>query len=554
MMLWTVFLVLGVTFFPGECRKPTHPGVSVHLSHRDRKMNVQYFNDLRRDVGAADMNELTWDLSMAKEARRQGRSCDFREDPYDEYSSALYKQLFDPTARPGEIIMNAIRFWAAQKFNFTRYGWRSCKKRNTCNYIKMITASTEKAACSLTRCSSMRNQREDEEANMYFVTCLFSPGLGTTGAPFSTGRKCSRCPLYSGCRRGLCSLSGRRYKNAIRPPLNKNRIVPLLTKDDTSKGRILSDHRYLDASGNIRIRTQPKYLAQKGRGPTYIHRPPPGTVQHRRDQAAGDSRRNAAARGIPPQSARVRRQADSYDYRYQLMLRRREEQRRREEERKRREKEQQERWAAQQLRQRGTETRINEDLERRHIEAQRRRIEQLRRQREEEQRQQRELQRRRIEEERRRRERQREQSRQGRQRQEYGPARLESPGMNSTQKFQLTQVHNTLRGTQLAELSWSGHLERWARYVVRCEIQYPGPIDTFTNFGKIDMTSLVYNIVYDWGAEGSDVAQRLNKGCRTPDDRESCNHNVIIRNPFIRSFACATLDCGREQQLTCIYK
>ena len=40
----------------------------------------------------------------------------------------------------------------------------------------MITASTEKAACSLTRCSSMRNQREDEEANMYFVTCLFSPG------------------------------------------------------------------------------------------------------------------------------------------------------------------------------------------------------------------------------------------------------------------------------------------------------------------------------------------------------------------------------------------
>ena len=75
---------------------------------------------------------------MAKDARRLGRSCDFREDPYDEYSSALYKQLFDPKARPGEIIMNAIRFWAAQKFNFTRYGWRSCKKRNTCNYIKVI--------------------------------------------------------------------------------------------------------------------------------------------------------------------------------------------------------------------------------------------------------------------------------------------------------------------------------------------------------------------------------------------------------------------------------
>lgn len=37
--------------------------------------------------------------------------------------------------------------------------------------------------------------------------------------------------------------------------------------------------------------------------------------------------------------------------------------------------------------------------------------------------------------------------------------------------------------------SWSNHLERWARYVIRCEIEYPGPIDTFTNFGKVDRVS-----------------------------------------------------------------
>lgn len=37
--------------------------------------------------------------------------------------------------------------------------------------------------------------------------------------------------------------------------------------------------------------------------------------------------------------------------------------------------------------------------------------------------------------------------------------------------------------------SWSNHLERWARYVIRCEIEYPGPIDTFTNFGKLDRVS-----------------------------------------------------------------
>lgn len=41
-------------------------------------------------------------------------------------------------------------------------------------------------------------------------------------------------------------------------------------------------------------------------------------------------------------------------------------------------------------------------------------------------------------------------------------------------------------------------------------------------------TSRVYNIVYDWGAEGSGVDQRQNVGCRTPDDRERCNHNSIV--------------------------
>uniref|UniRef100_A0A8W8MV43 SCP domain-containing protein n=3 Tax=Magallana gigas TaxID=29159 RepID=A0A8W8MV43_MAGGI len=437
MILWTVSLVIGILVTPGECVGISQSGVSVHLGHRDRKMNVQYFNDLRRDIGAADMNALTWDLSIAKEARRLGRSCDFSKHPDTEYPSALYKQLFDPTARPGEIIMNAIRFWASQKSNFTRFGWKSCEERNTCEYIKMITASAENAACSLTRCSHMRRQRQDEEANMYFVTCLFSPATDMAKPPFSKGRKCSRCPVYSGCRRGLCSSLGKRFSNKKKyPSPDKNRVVSLPGAKDVTpiKGSLIQGHRYLDAEGNIRIRTIPKYLAQTGRGPSFIYRPPRTRLHSQRPTRLNDreSQGRGAVRGVPAQGAR-------------------------------------------------------------------------------------------------------------------GP-------MGSTDKFQLTQVHNTLRGTQLAELSWSNHLERWARYVIRCEIEYPGPIDTFTNFGKVDRTSRVYNIIYDWGAEGSDVNQRQNVGCRTPDDREKCNHNSIIRNPFIRNFACASLDCGSKTQLTCIYK
>ncbi|XP_061166101.1 probable ATP-dependent RNA helicase DDX46 [Saccostrea echinata] len=552
-LLLTVPLTVGF-FLALECEGASYPGVSVFLSHRDRKMNVQYFNDLRRDIRAADMNELRWDLTMAKESRRLGRSCDFESRPDSRYSLALYKQLFDPTARPGEIIMNAIRFWASQKSNFTRFGWQSCEAQNTCEYIKMITATSNNAACSLTRCSSMRNQRKDEEANMYFVVCLFSPTTVTARPPYSLGRKCSRCPLYSTCRRGLCSLDGRKFLNATRPSSrDRNRIIKPFGDDKSShtKGRILQGYRYLDSKGNIRIRQTPRYLAQKGRRPSYIERP----TTHRRKQYRLSQQRAAttASRGRSSQAARVKRQTRRDDYRYQLLLRRREEQRRREEERERQEREHRRNLLAQQLRERTAAIRKSEDEDRRLHEEQRRKLEELRRQREEE-RLQAELERRR-EEERRRRERQREleRRRQERRRNRYAPARIESP-MNSTDKVRLTQVHNTLRGTGMSDLKWNNHLERWARYVIRCEIEYPGPIDTFTNFGKIDKSSQAYNIVYDWGAEGNDVFQRLTSGCRTPDDRERCNHNVIIRNPFIRNFACASLDCVDKTQLTCIYK
>ncbi|XP_048764455.1 uncharacterized protein LOC125672284 isoform X2 [Ostrea edulis] len=551
----TVCLTVVILVVSRECTGSSHPGVSVHLSHRDRKMNMQYFNDLRRDIGAADMNEITWDTTMAKEARRFGRSCSFEKSPRNWYSTSLYKQLFDHTARPGEIIMNAIRFWGIQKSNFTRFGWQSCEKRNTCEYIKMVSATLEKAACSLTRCSRMRNQREDEEANMYFAVCLFSPTTVITRPPYSPGRKCSRCPLYSRCRRGLCSASGSRFRNNSRSSSrDMNRIVPSYKGDkpSLSKGSVLRGHRYLDEKGNIRIRQLPKYLAQKARRPSYIYRPTNtrSRIQRRPSPSSQTSSQRAAPtfeRRRPAQSARVKRQTGSNDHRYQLILRQREEQRRREE-RERLEREHRRQMLAQQLRQRAAEVRKNEEEDRR-AQEQRRRLEDLRRQREEDRRVQMELRRRR-EEERRRRQRQRELEQQ---RRPSRPARIEST-MKSTDKFQLTQVHNTLRGTGLGELKWSKHLERWARYVVRCEIEYPGPIDTFTNFGKLDKPSQVYNLVYDWGAEGNDVSRPLAYGCRTPDDRERCNHNVIIRNPFIRNFACASLDCVDKTQLTCIYK
>ena len=38
----------------------------------------------------------------------------------------------------------------------------------------------------------------------------------------------------------------------------------------------------------------------------------------------------------------------------------------------------------------------------------------------------------------------------------------------------------------------------------------------------------IYNVVYNWGAEGNDVNRPLRYGCRTPYDKSRCNHNTIV--------------------------
>ncbi|XP_071129965.1 uncharacterized protein [Mytilus edulis] len=119
----------------------------------------------------------------------------------------------------------------------------------------------------------------------------------------------------------------------------------------------------------------------------------------------------------------------------------------------------------------------------------------------------------------------------------------------------LTQAHNLLRGSQMTKLKWSRYLQRWADYVIRCVVEYPGPITTYTNFGKISNGGNIYNIVYNWGNEGYNVNKKLVSGCRTPADRERCNHNVIVRNEFLREYACAARNCQSGiRQLTCIYR
>ncbi|XP_046569637.1 uncharacterized protein LOC124277960 [Haliotis rubra] len=116
-------------------------------------------------------------------------------------------------------------------------------------------------------------------------------------------------------------------------------------------------------------------------------------------------------------------------------------------------------------------------------------------------------------------------------------------------------VTNNLRAKDSAyPVTWSDELEQWANYVIRCDIEYPGPRTAYTNFGKTGATNPLYQLVYEWGDEGSNtVTTLLTAGCRTPDDVATCNHNTNLMATTNTRMGCAACVCGLQRQLTCIY-
>ncbi|ESO84143.1 hypothetical protein LOTGIDRAFT_155468 [Lottia gigantea] len=112
-----------------------------------------------------------------------------------------------------------------------------------------------------------------------------------------------------------------------------------------------------------------------------------------------------------------------------------------------------------------------------------------------------------------------------------GPILPNSGPLSSTDKQYVLLVQNRMReNKRLRKLEWNNILEMWASYVIRCDVEYPGPRQTYSNFGKIDRSQAVQQLIYEWADEGEDMME-----------------------PSIRRMGCAAMACDRKRQLTCIY-
>ena len=468
-------------------------GRSVKLTHRDKLMIVNYHNDIRRLIFASNMQTLSWDSYAAAMAREWGRNCIFNRPWDDHYGENLYKTYFTKASRSREVMMDALKDWEKEKQNL--FSWNAkCTESETCNYAQLVSAKTDRVGCALIKCPKMIEGTSTTNYNMHYFLCFYSPRVEFNKQPFTYGKQCSACPDAYRCKRKMC----RRPKwEKINREDDKNNKIPVKTFKPPTADIVIREK-----SGQIRPYRNSSY------SDTNILLPiPPAALTGRQPSEKVFNGETTSEKGLSRRVKRQSRQYFSYD------------------EWRRRERLKQERLRAEQQY----------------------RLEERRRQR--------------LQQEAYRRRQQRRPSAQIRRRpsahiRRRRPQRQIEPGSITTEeKSYITQAHNMLRGNEIQKLTWSRYLERWAKYVIRCDIEYPGPITTYTNFGKASNGGNIYNIVYDWGNEGYNVNQILRYGCRTPSDRERCNHNVIIRNEFLRDYACASKNCSNGmRQLTCIYR
>ncbi|XP_033754547.1 uncharacterized protein LOC117337595 isoform X2 [Pecten maximus] len=496
----------------GACEGLRGIGRTVKLTHADRAMLINYHNELRREVHASNMQELSWDREAARAARKWGRMCKYDRPRNDRYGENIFYNKHNISEPTSEVTMDALGVWSKEKNTFDSQ--QSCVKTRSCDYLKMVTANVESVGCAITKCPVLRIGKSRRQHNVNLVACFYTPFIDVSRTePYMYGAPCTYCRTGYSCRRGLCSPPVIPMPNMVIEfgdeydkdrQSNVNHIIkesnPVSNKHDTPAMNTIEN----DVSQTIGDRLPGRSLGdqaelRRGRTVTRTYRRPTSGQSN----VVHSNRFQELTSRVKRQATRSRSRYSRYDPYAAERRRRREEERRRQHEMRRK--------------------RLEEEQRRRQEEERRRRVQN--------------------------------QAYRRRDGQGQGPVEQRARGeLSDNDEYYLLQIHNNIRTSGIAKLEWSKRLEKWARYVIRCDIEYPGPAFCFTNFGKIGLDRPIYNIVYDWNAEGTALSNELETGCRTPYDRSLCNHHLVMNNRDIREMACASLDCGGQRQVTCIYQ
>ncbi|KAH9494699.1 Cysteine-rich secretory protein LCCL domain-containing 2 [Bulinus truncatus] len=113
---------------------------------------------------------------------------------------------------------------------------------------------------------------------------------------------------------------------------------------------------------------------------------------------------------------------------------------------------------------------------------------------------------------------------------------------------------NSRRYAGLTDLVWDdGYLKKWVKYIINCDVNYPGPRGTYTNFHRLQQGENVADVVSSWLKERGLSNLRFTHGCRSKNDETECTHFSNMMSPSINSISCAAKRCSDRRHIVCLY-
>jgi len=181
----------------------------VTLSPQQIEFILDHHNKLRASVGAADMERLIWNTSLASMSAAWVARCLFGEYPSDgadhpEYNSTGMNYLFTFIRRSG--IVELMSLWEFEQ-NHYNYETMQCSapRGGVCSdYVRMVSAKSRQIGCAEHRC--LDRSSGAVEAIYTARACHYRPVPLLEGErPYTKGPACSKCGSGAGwCRDRLC--------------------------------------------------------------------------------------------------------------------------------------------------------------------------------------------------------------------------------------------------------------------------------------------------------------------------------------------------------------
>ncbi|NXK84830.1 GRPL2 protein, partial [Amazona guildingii] len=216
---WRVVLALWVVLRPAVGQQPLLPATTENAFIEEC---VRVHNDFRSKVQpeASNMQYMTWDTALARNARAWARKCVFEHNVYltERYQchpnfTSVGENIWIGSAKAFNVT-GAIKSWY-DEVAFYVFNVHACSK--SCgHYLQVVWDYSYKIGCAVAPCYKVGGIQ-----NAANFVCNYAPSGNLPRRPYIEGRSCSHCANGDTCENQLCRNAERDkliYYSGWQPP------------------------------------------------------------------------------------------------------------------------------------------------------------------------------------------------------------------------------------------------------------------------------------------------------------------------------------------------